>query len=177
MLITQQEFLEYELKAGIGMHNELFKDLARNTVEQIKDLPIKSVLDYGAGTGVYSNAYFQAGYHIIAFEIFESHREYMKQNVAYVEIVDNPITTDLLNFIETAEHMTDKELNFLFKNIKPKYILFSSTSQRVPGFDESWGHINIKEQDEWDSFFKEKGYTKIKDLAQPTNWSKLYGKD
>ena len=139
MLITQQEFLEYELKAGIGMHNELFKDLARNTVEQIKDLPIKSVLDYGAGTGVYSNAYFQAGYHIIAFEIFESHREYMKQNVAYVEIVDNPITTDLLNFIETAEHMTDKELNFLFKNIKPKYILFSSTSQRVPGFDESWG--------------------------------------
>ena len=39
------------------------------------------------------------------------------------------------------------------------------------------GHINIKEQDEWDSFFKEKGYTKIKDLAQPTNWSKLYGKD
>jgi 2-polyprenyl-3-methyl-5-hydroxy-6-metoxy-1,4-benzoquinol methylase len=177
MLITQQEFLEYELKAGIGMHNELFKDLARNTVEQIKDLPIKSVLDYGAGTGVYSDAYFQAGYHIVAFEIFESHREYMKQNVAYVEIVDKPITTDLLNFIETAEHMTDKELNFLFKNIKPKYILFSSTSQRVPGFDESWGHINIKEQHEWDSFFKEKGYTKIKDLAQPTNWSKLYGKD
>ena len=177
MLITQQEFLEYELKAGIGMHNELFKDLARNTVEQIKDLPIKSVLDYGAGTRVYSDAYFQAGYHIVAFEIFESHREYMKQNVAYVEIVDKPITTDLLNFIETAEHMTDKELNFLFKNIKPKYILFSSTSQRVPGFDESWGHINIKEQDEWDSFFKEKGYTKIKDLAQPTNWSKLYGKD
>jgi SAM-dependent methyltransferase len=177
MLITQQEFLEYELKAGIGMHNDFFKDLARNTVAQIKDLPIKSVLDYGAGTGVYSDAYFQAGYNIVAFEIFESHREYMNKNVAYVEILDNPITTDLLNFIETAEHMTDKELNFLFKNIEPKYILFSSTSQRVPGFDESWGHINIKEQDEWDSFFKEKGYTKIKDLAQPTNWSKLYGKD
>jgi hypothetical protein len=177
MLITEQEFLEYELNAGIGMHNEFFKDLARNTVSQIEDLPVVSVLDYGAGTGVYSDAYFKAGYHIVAFEIFKSHREYMKQYVAYVEIVDEPITTDLLNFIETAEHMTDKELNFLFKNIEPKYILFSSTSQRVPGFDESWGHINIKEQDEWDSFFKEKGYTKIKDLAQPTNWSKLYGKD
>jgi SAM-dependent methyltransferase len=177
MLLTDKEFLEYELQAGIGMHNELFKDLARNTVEQIIDLPIKSVLDYGAGTGVYSDAYFQAGYHIVAFEIFESHREYMKQNVAYVEIVDKPITTDLLNFIETAEHMTDKELNALFKKIKPNYILFSSTSQRVPGFDESWGHCNIKEQHEWDSFFKTKGYSKIKDLAQPTNWSKLYVKD
>ena len=177
MLLTDKEFLEYELNNGIGMHNEFFKDLARNTVEQIKDLPVKSVLDYGAGTGVYSDAYFQAGYKIVAFEIFKSHREYMKQNVAYVEIVDNPITTDLLNFIETAEHMTDKELDYLFSKIEPKYILFSSTSQTVPGFDESWGHINIKEQTEWDSFYKSKGYTKIKDLSLPTTWSKLYGKD
>lgn len=177
MLLTDKEFLEYELNNGIGMHNDFFKDLARNSVAQIKDLPIKSVLDYGAGTGVYSDAYFQAGYDIVAFEIFASHREYMKQNVAYVEIVGKPVTTDLLNFIETAEHMTDKELDYLFSKIEPKYILFSSTSQRVPGFDESWGHINIKEQYEWDSFFNSKGYSKIKDLTQPTNWSKLYGKD
>ena len=177
MLITEEEFLEYELNAGIGMHNQFFKDLARNSVEQIKDLPIKSVLDYGAGTGVYSDAYFQAGYDIVAYEIFQSHRDYMQKYVGYVEIVKEPITTDLLNFIETAEHMTDKELNYLFSKIKPKYILFSSTSQRVPGFDESWGHINIKEQEEWDSFYKSKGYTKIKDLSLPTTWSKLYGKD
>ena len=177
MLITEDEFLEYELKAGIGMHNDFFKDLARNTVAQIKDLNIKSVLDYGAGTGVYADAYYQAGYDIKAFEIFKSHQDYMKQNVPYVEIVYKPITTDLLNFIETAEHMTDKELDYLFINIESNYILFSSTSQRVPGFDESWGHINIKDQDQWDSFFKTKGYTKIKDLTQPTTWSKLYGKD
>jgi hypothetical protein len=177
MLITEEEFLEYELNAGIGMHNQFFKDLARNSVEQIKDLPIKSVLDYGAGTGVYSDAYFQAGYDIVAFEIFKPHREYIKQYIPYLKIIDKPITTDLLNFIETAEHMTDIELNYLFSKIEPKYILFSSTSQRLPGFDESWGHINIKEQEEWDSFYKSKGYTKIKDLSQPTTWSKLYGKD
>jgi len=177
MLLTEQEFLEYELNHGIGMHNDFFKDLAQNTVAQIENLPVVSVLDYGAGTGVYSDAYFKAGYHIVAFEIFKSHREYMKQNVAYVEIVDEPITTDLLNFIETAEHMTDKELDYLFSKIEPKYILFSSTSQRVPGFDEQWGHCNIKEQDEWDSYFKTKGYNKLKDLSLPTTWSKLYGKD
>jgi len=177
MLITEEEFLEYELKNGIGMHNEFFKDLARNSVEQIKHLEVSSVLDYGAGTGVYADAYYQAGYDIKAFEIFKPHREYIKQYIPYLEIVDKPITTDLLNFIETAEHMTDIELNYLFSNIAPKYILFSSTSQRIPGFDESWGHINIKDQDEWDSFFKTKGYTKIKDLTQPTTWSKLYGKD
>ena len=174
MLLTEQEFLEYELNHGIGMHNDFFKDLARNTVAQIEDLPVVSVLDYGAGTGVYSDAYFKAGYHIVAFEIFKSHQDYMKKNVAYVEILNEPITTDLLNFIETAEHMTDKELDNLFSKIEPNYILFSSTSQRVPGFDEQWGHINIKEQDEWDSYFKTKGYNKIKDLSLPTTWSKLY---
>ena len=177
MLITEQEFLEYELNHGIGMHNDLFKDLARNTVAQIEELPVVSVLDYGAGTGVYSDAYFKAGYDIKAFEIFKSHREYMAKETPYIEIVDEPITTDLLNFIETAEHMTDKELDYLFSKIEPNYILFSSTSQRVPGFDEQWGHINIKEQHEWDSYFKTKGYSKIKDLSLPTTWSKLYGKD
>jgi hypothetical protein len=177
MLITEQEFLEYELNHGIGMHNDLFKDLARNTVAQIEDLPFVSVLDYGAGTGVYSDAYFKAGYDIKAFEIFKSHREYMAKETSYIEIVDEPITTDLLNFIETAEHMTDKELDYLFSKIEPKFILFSSTSQRVPGFDEQWGHINIKEQHEWDNYFKTKGYSKIKDLSLPTTWSKLYGKD
>ena len=177
MLLTDKEFLECELQNGIGMHNDLFKDLARNTVEQIKDLSVKSVLDYGAGTGVYSDAYFKAGYDIVAYEVFEAHREYMAKEVDYIEILPKPKTTDLLNFIETAEHMTDKELNYLFKTISPKYILFSSTSQRVPGFDESWGHINLKEQHEWDTYFKTKGYSKIKYLAYPTNWSKLYGKD
>ena len=177
MLLTEQEFLEYELNHGIGMHNDLFKDLARNTVAQIEELPVVSVLDYGAGTGVYSDAYFKAGYDIKAFEIFKSHREYMAKETPYIEIVDEPITTDLLNFIETAEHMTDKELDYLFSKIEPNYILFSSTSQRVPGFDEQWGHISIKEQHEWDSYFKTKGYSKIKDLSLPTTWSKLYGKD
>jgi 2-polyprenyl-3-methyl-5-hydroxy-6-metoxy-1,4-benzoquinol methylase len=177
MLITEQEFLEYELNHGIGMHNEFFKDLARNTVAQIEELPVVSVLDYGAGTGVYSDAYFKAGYDIKAFEIFKSHREYMAKETPYIEIIDNPITTDLLNFIETAEHMTDKELDYLFSKIEPNYILFSSTSQRVPGFDEQWGHISIKEQHEWDSYFKTKGYSKLKDLSLPTTWSKLYGKD
>jgi len=73
--------------------------------------------------------------------------------------------------------MTNKELEYLLSKIEPNYIVNSSTSQRVPGFDEQWGHCNIKEQNEWDSFYKSKGYTKIKDLSFPTTWSKLYGKD
>jgi len=79
----------------------------------------------------------------------------------------------LLFFMETAEHMTDKELDSLFAKIQPKYVLFSSTSEKTDN-DIPWGHINIKEQAEWDLFFELKGYFKVRDLSLPTTWSKLY---
>jgi len=175
-MITDKEFLEAELSMGISIDNPAFRELAKATVDQVKDLDIKTVLDFGAGTGVYADAYYEADYDIKAFEIFQAHRDYMTEKVPHIQIIDEPVTTDLLSFIETAEHMTDKELLDLFKKIQPKYILFSSTSERKPGWDESWGHINIKEELDWHSFFNKLGYDLIKPMAYPTNWSKLYGK-
>jgi 2-polyprenyl-3-methyl-5-hydroxy-6-metoxy-1,4-benzoquinol methylase len=172
-MMSDKEFLATELENGIGMHNPDFKELARLSVDQINDLGIKTVLDYGAGTGVYADAYHQAGYDIKAFEVFKAHRDYMKEHVPHIHILKNPITTDLLHFIETAEHMTDKELDSLFNIIAPKYVLFSSTSEKTDN-DIPWGHINIKEQAEWDLFFELKGYFKVRDLSLPTTWSKLY---
>jgi 2-polyprenyl-3-methyl-5-hydroxy-6-metoxy-1,4-benzoquinol methylase len=174
-MISDAEFLATELSMGISIDNPAFRALAMATVDQVSGLGIKTVLDFGAGTGVYSDAYHKAGYDIKAFEIFKSHRDYMAEKVPHIEIIDKPITTDLLSFIETAEHMTDKELKDLFKKIQPKYILFSSTSQ-VTDNDEAWGHINIKQQDQWDSFFNTLGYQVIKPMTYPTNWTKLYGK-
>lgn len=174
-MISEDAFLVTELRMGISIDNPAFIALALATASQADDLNVKTVLDFGAGTGVYSDAYFQLGYDIKAFEIFKSHRDYMAEKVPHIDIIDQPITTDLLSFIETAEHMTDKELDALFAKISPKYILFSSTSERTEN-DEAWGHINIKEQDEWDAFFNKKGYDLMKPLAHPTNWSKLYVK-
>lgn len=174
-MISEEAFLVTELRMGISIDNPAFRALAKATADQVSGLGIKTVLDFGAGTGVYSDAYHQAGYDIKAFEIFKSHRDYMAEKVPHIQIIDEPITTDLLSFIETAEHMTDKELNQLFKKIEPKYILFSSTSQ-VTDNDEAWGHINIKQQDEWDAYFNTQGYQLIKPMTHPTNWTKLYGK-
>jgi hypothetical protein len=76
-------------------------------------------------------------------------------------------------FIEVSEHMTDKELTKLFEDIKPTYILHSSTSE-VTDWDGDWGHINIKTQTKWIQFFEGKGYEMIKNLSYPTPWAKLY---
>jgi 2-polyprenyl-3-methyl-5-hydroxy-6-metoxy-1,4-benzoquinol methylase len=174
-MITEKEFLETELSMGISFDNPSFKSLAFNSAQQVLGLG-HTLLDYGAGTGVYADAFHQSGFEVVIWEKFDAHKEYISQKAPHLKIIDKPITTDIMAFIEVAEHMTDKELNALFKKIKPNYILFSSTSEKTDN-DEAWGHINVKQQEEWDQFFLDKGYSIYKQVGLPTQWSKIYGKN
>jgi 2-polyprenyl-3-methyl-5-hydroxy-6-metoxy-1,4-benzoquinol methylase len=177
MLITPEEFLKREIEEfHITYDNPEFLELTRITVEQVKDLDVVTILDYGAGIGAYSDAFHKAGYKVKAYEIWKAHRNYMKEKVPWVEITEKPITTDLMCFIETAEHMTDTEILTVFKQINPKYILFSSTSNTA-AWDELWGHINLKQQEDWIKFFDTLGYRLIKELPYPSPWTKLFKYD
>ena len=174
-MITDKEFLKAELEMGINPFNQDFINLCNTTLSTIEsEITFESVLDYGAGVGAYADAFYKKGYKVSCYEHFEAHKEYMAENLPHLNIILKPITTDLMLFIEVAEHMTDKELKALFKKIKPKHILFSSTSEYKEGFDTDWGHINIKTQDQWKEMFEGFGYQLIKDLSIPTTWSKLY---
>lgn len=178
-MLTHQEFLEVELDAGIGFHNQGFIDLCNKTVDEVMNkivtptYNIKTIMDYGAGTGVYTDAFMKRGYDVSYFDIWESHRKYAKQHIPNLKIVEYPVSTDLMLFIEVAEHMKNKEINALFKVIKPDYILFSSTSSKTDN-DKEWGHINIKSQEDWQAMFLKLGYEKTHDLNYPTSWSKLF---
>jgi 2-polyprenyl-3-methyl-5-hydroxy-6-metoxy-1,4-benzoquinol methylase len=175
MKITDRDFLEAELSMGISPDNPAFIGLADATIEQIKELNVKTVLDYGAGVGVYADAAHRAGYEVTACDIWQAHREFMQSRYPKLNVTDKPKTTDLMLFIEVAEHMTDEELTKLFKKIKPKYILFSSTPERTPN-DEAWGHINIKDAPQWHEMFAAFGYNVERKLNQPTGHTYLYEK-
>ena len=175
-MISDEEFLAAELKMGIGFHNKEFSLLCNKTAEQMHGLGIKTVLDYGSGTGVYAEAYRQQGFDAYAYEIWAAHRKYIKENAPQLKIVTEPITTDLLHFIEVAEHMTDEELHDLMTKVEPKYILFSSTSLTTE-WDAAWGHINVKQQHEWVTFFSQYGYKWEKSFSYPTDYTKLFLKD
>lgn len=173
---VNKEFLEAELKMGVSFDNPEFMSLCEATAKQI-DLPVNTVLDFGAGTGCYAYSFDKLGYDVSAYEIWEAHREYMTEKMPHIKQVDYPFTTDLLLSIEVFEHMTDEEIDQLFNQVTPQWVLFSSTSIRTEG-DLEWGHINVKEQEEWIKLFESKGYTFVKDLTYPTEWAKLfkYGK-
>jgi 2-polyprenyl-3-methyl-5-hydroxy-6-metoxy-1,4-benzoquinol methylase len=171
--ISEEDFLKSEIEMGIGFHNPDFINLCEFTSQQFNEFDIKTVLDFGSGTGVYAESYRKNGYDVWAYEIWEPHRVYIRQNAPQVKITDTPITTDLLNFIETSEHMTDLEIINLFKKISPKYVLFSSTSDKTE-WDFAWGHINVKEQDEWVNMFNGFGYKLLKEMKYPTEYTKLF---
>lgn len=172
-MVSEEIFLQTELDAGIHHKNSAFVHLCHATVQAVKGLDIKTVMDYGCGTGVYSYAFMNEGFDVVAWEKFKAHKDYLEKELPQIKIIDKPVTTDLLVLIEVAEHMTDKELDKLFKDIKPKYILFSSTSDRTP-WDLAWGHINVKEQIEWVTFFEKKNYKLVRETKMPTEWSKLF---
>jgi 2-polyprenyl-3-methyl-5-hydroxy-6-metoxy-1,4-benzoquinol methylase len=175
MTITEDEFLQIELGHGISADNPSFVRLCEAAANELKAYgdDIKTVLDYGAGTGVYSDALHRAGYDVKVYEIFNSHRKYINEKYPHLNIIDKPVTTDCLLWIEVSEHMTDKELDNLFNMIKPKYIYHSSTSETTEN-DIMWGHINIKQQDEWVKLFESKNYRLIKETHIPIAWAKIY---
>jgi hypothetical protein len=173
-MVSEQQFLETELANGISLDNPIFVNLGRVTAAQMRVFPdIRSVLDFGAGVGVYSEGFHREGFDILAYEHFAVHRAYIRERLPHIRIVDRPCTTDLLAWIETAEHMTDAEIDRLLTSVAPGYILFSSTSERTED-DELWGHINVKEQHEWVRHLEAYGYTYYMDMPFPTSWTKLF---
>jgi hypothetical protein len=89
--------------------------------------------------------------------------------------IAKPAKADLMLFIEVAEHMTDEEIVKAIETIDPKYILFSSTSKKTDQ-DFEWGHCNIKDQNEWVTFWLSMGYKVKQPLKYPTSWTMLLEK-
>jgi len=175
-LLTPDQFLQAELDWGISLENQSFVNLATESLKQLeylKEEGIKTCLDFGSGTGAYTLASINSGFITYTYEIWDAHKNYMKERISNLQLIDKPIQTDLMLFIEVAEHMTDKEIKSLFKKIQPKYILFSSTSGTTD-FDVEWGHINIKSQTDWIDFWYDLRYELNRKLNLPTEWSKLF---
>lgn len=171
MLITEQEFLQKEVEdMNLTMQNNAFVNLAKSVARYCKKFNAKNVIDYGCGTGVYSQVLRREGFDIMAQDIFKSHRDYCRSNYPDLKVIATPKRADLMLFIEVAEHMSDEEIKTAIDLIQPEFILFSSTSQ-VTEYDEAWGHINIKDDRAWIKFWLNLGYKVFERPQTPTKWT------
>ncbi len=169
---TDKDFLRVELENGISLDNLQFLDLAKNTIAQLNGYG-STVIDYGCGVGAYAKAAMDHGFKVEAIEKFKAHRDYLKQRMPELKIINKLKSVDIMLFIEVAEHMTDNELFALFEQATPIWILFSSTPHKTNN-DLQWGHINVKQPQEWDELFFKIGYRIHKHISLPTEWSKIY---
>jgi hypothetical protein len=176
-MITQEEFLKAELEMNLTMDNPDFVALAESVLDYvIKYKDWETLIDYGCGTGVYSEVARDRGsFPVYALDIFKTHRDYCKKQYPDLKVIARPVKADLMYFIEVAEHMTDEEIKKAINAIDPNYILFSSTPNTTD-WDLDWGHINIKQEPEWVELFKGLGYKMIDKPNTPTEWSLMFQK-
>lgn len=176
MNLTEKEFLEAEINDfQLTMDNPDFVALAKKVADYCKKFKPESVLDYGCGTGVYSEVLRLEGFNIIGQDIFKSHRDYCKENYPLLKVFQKPRQADLMLWIEVAEHMTDLEISKALEIVKPRVIVFSSTPEKT-AFDADWGHINIKSETQWMSMFRSFGYKMIEKPKTPTLWALTFQK-
>jgi 2-polyprenyl-3-methyl-5-hydroxy-6-metoxy-1,4-benzoquinol methylase len=190
--LTSKEFYEISCELGLNQDNSEYRRLFENFSKWIsRNLKAKTALEIGSGPGcllyflnkigitthgtdgnTFSRDYFvskhpelSSHYHLDPF--FEHNYEQV----------------DLLISIEVFEHINDDGLASVFKKIReqvrPKIIVFSSTPYADPnaGWDEQWGHINMKPTEKWDELFSQNGFTASKMQVPITAWARLYISD
>jgi hypothetical protein len=88
---------------------------------------------------------------------------------------------DAIYSTEVFEHMTDEQISFvmpiLYKACK-KYFYFTSTphASQDPAWDIEWGHINLKQKDEWVAMFARHGFDLLREAKEVTPWGLLFVK-
>jgi 2-polyprenyl-3-methyl-5-hydroxy-6-metoxy-1,4-benzoquinol methylase len=185
--MNDEDCFNHELSLGIDLDNDSYVNLFNQTAKEIVSITgAKTFLDCGGGMGAYTKAMLEQGLNCTYVDLSKLHGEYVtkrlvKQDVQTLHIYIKDFTTqkwktfDLVASIEVMEHIEDEKLIPFLTNLKCKYFHFSSTPNKTD-FDEKWGHINIKSEEEWIALFEQCGYKLDRKMSLPTTWSLLFTK-
>jgi 2-polyprenyl-3-methyl-5-hydroxy-6-metoxy-1,4-benzoquinol methylase len=172
---------QWEMRNGIHLENEAFVNLYKGTAKTINELiPFEKFTDLGGGVGAYSKSMRDLGKEVHYYDANIHHHEYASaRKVAnryhFGDFTNMVIEGDLLAMIEVAEHIEDEKLIPFLTNVKCNYFHFSSTPH-VNKMDKDWGHINIKQEQEWIDLFTQCGFKFMQKVQLPTYWSLLFTK-
>lgn len=185
--MNDEDCFNHELSLGIDLDNDSYVNLFNQTAKEIISITgAKTFLDCGGGMGAYTKAMLEQGLNCTYVDLSKLHGEYVskrlvKQEGQTLHIYIKDFTTqkwktfDLVASIEVMEHIEDEKLIPFLTNLKCKYFHFSSTPNKTD-FDEKWGHINIKSEEEWIALFEQCGYKLDRKMSLPTTWSLLFTK-
>lgn len=177
MTATEKEFFDHELSIGVTPENPEYFELMDRTANIIKNYA-RNVIEIGAGMGTLGECLEHKGIDYYGIEPNKYHRDFARsRGITLHDLGNYPTHTQLIVSIEVFEHLTDEQLTEYLTSIEAEYLYLSSTPYATtPEFDEFWGHINLKQVDEWVEFMAKFGYSFYKRVDIPTPWSLIFKK-
>lgn len=187
---SAHEFFEISCDLGFNQRNPAHPALFEQLADWIKgSLNPATALEFGSGSGYLLYCLNRLGITTLGVDANPYSRQFFERehpDFAANYILDPTFRNDyppveVLISIEVFEHLRDEKLRRILakvrSNIKPKYLVFSSTphADPHPGWDFLWGHINLKCAEQWHDLFLQYRYEPVSGLRPPvTDWAILY---
>lgn len=184
--VTDRWFFEEEYRRQIssGKWPELVATHSGGA-EALRKMGAKTVLEIGSGLGAFLHGAKASRLitHGIGCSAFE--RDFAitvgipPEEYELVAAGDfEPRTTyDAAYCIEVFEHMTDGEICKLMEKLSKCCRLFYFSSTPHPAEDDKeWGHINVKQKEQWIELFSRYGFRFKKDDHSVTAWGMIFSK-
>jgi len=187
-MIDNKFFFDKSVELGFTTRSyESLVNLHINGARTLQIMGCTSVFEFGSGLGFFLSACQRVGlYKHVGYDINPYERDFaISKGIDPGRYLIGKFKThgsyDAIYSTEVFEHMTDAEIKkvmpVLYNGCK-KYFYFTSTphASADPAFDIEWGHINIKQKDEWIALFKKHGFNYMRDANEVTSWGLLFVK-
>ncbi len=188
-MIDNKFFFDKSVELGFTTRDyESLVNLHINGARTLQIMGCTSVFEFGSGLGFFLSACQRIGlYRHVGYDINPYERDFaISKGIDPGRYLIGKFKThgsyDAIYSTEVFEHMTDAELKkvmpILYKACK-KYFYFTSTphASADPAWDIEWGHINIKQKDEWIALFKKHGFDYMRDATDVCSWGLLFTKN
>jgi hypothetical protein len=188
-MIDNKFFFDKSVELGFTTRDyESLVNLHTNGARTLQIMGCTSVFEFGSGLGFFLSACQRVGlYKHVGYDINPYERDFaISKGIDPGRYLIGKFKThgsyDAIYSTEVFEHMTDAELKkvmpILYKACK-KYFYFTSTphASADPAWDIEWGHINIKQKDEWIALFKKHGFDYMRDATDVCSWGLLFTKN
>lgn len=208
MKFTDKQFFDWEIEHGLypGGSNKGFYEVHEKLANFINSFFLtqikKTHLDLGAGNSPLTKILQDYGWDATLIDTnkysIQMQKDFGTKRLIEHDILnafspkcqdDDDMTNgiheyDIVSCIEVLEHIEDNKLHYITDNLASycKYFIFSSTPHHdTPEFDEQWGHVNIKQVDEWIQIFESNGFKLLKEETEylqknciPTTWTLMF---
>ena len=188
-MIDNKFFFDKSVELGFTTRDyESLVNLHTNGARTLQIMGCTSVFEFGSGLGFFLSACQRVGlYKHVGYDINPYERDFaISKGIDPGRYLIGKFKThgsyDAIYSTEVFEHMTDAEIKkvmpILYKACN-KYFYFTSTPHASDdsAWDIEWGHINIKQKDEWIALFKKHGFDYMRDANEVTPWGLLFTKN